>query len=288
MVGIRAAILTLSSAAALFGSFQFAAAVETIKAPNEIALDRLVAAANSICVTPEDYGYTTTGKAQGAISANIPKLLGKLFSFGISGSVGAAGEFHKGIAQKDLGSVLQQRNSCAEHVFIHLIDHLALTDLASGEQIKRPSNPAKAFRARQVAGGAASPTAVLSATAGNGGFAGMNNGSVTINNNAANPSLDHKNQIDAIAQLVNEANQIESDFAKNNDTPDIKSKYASWLNRVDAFLTSQFDPSYSAQLEAATGDAMALNGHSIVGNSYWATLRAKNAVLIAILSELRR
>ena len=180
-------------AAATFAFWSIAATGTLADAPGRSAgsdaLDRLVAVSNAVCVAPEDYGYSIDGKAGAGFQANVPKLIAKIFTFNLSGSLNGEGEYHKGIAQKDVGSAGSARNTCAEHVFTQLLDHFSFTDLSTGLRVKRPASPRAAFRAHanSAPSQATTNTGPITVSGGSGFVAGVNQGPVTINNTSPAP-----------------------------------------------------------------------------------------------------
>lgn len=218
-------------------------------ATNELALDRLAAVSNLICKTPGDYGFSVDGRAKIGLDGKVPKLLAKLFSANLSGSLSSGAEVHRGIRQQDLASAMSARNSCAAFVFIHLLDHFTLTDLATGTRVNTPASPVKAYRAREQ-GGRPAATAIGSVTIGeNNGFAGVNAGSLTINN--ANPApRDYTEVRLRLTDFMAEEDKLMSFCRSNKPEVPADSEKASneWFSRVQDYIRQTLDESYNRRL----------------------------------------
>jgi hypothetical protein len=110
-----------------------------------------------------------------------------------------------------------------------------------------------------------------------------------VNNPPKLPQQTHDAEIDRIAQLLSEGEQIRQTFRDGGDTNLIKSQYADWVGRTDSYLRTGVGASYAVQFENAHGSAWTgcLAGRSVEGCRYWQEIKGKTDALSGFITELR-
>jgi hypothetical protein len=98
---------------------------------------------------------------------------------------------------------------------------------------------------------------------------------------------ERKSKIDRLAYYVIEANQIEVDFIKNDDTNAIKSQYSPWAQKVYNDLITNYGPSYGSVFLGAHGNGLMPLGHSMEGGGVYAELQAKIEALNKLMDVVR-